>query len=148
VRSRKRCRSVIEWVTKDYLELFRASEGTLSRWSRLHLQSFVPTNPHWARVVGYGRISLCGEFISKLFTVTSKNNKTINKQNNIIILIIIISKQIKNVFNILSIRDRRKDFSLSCMNIVKVLISALRPEIYHHKMIVYHTVSSKINLSL
>jgi hypothetical protein len=26
-----------------YLELLRASEGTLSRWSRLHLQSFVPT---------------------------------------------------------------------------------------------------------
>jgi hypothetical protein len=32
--------SVIGWVTKiDYLELLRASEGTLSRWSRLHLQS-------------------------------------------------------------------------------------------------------------
>jgi hypothetical protein len=31
---------VIGWVTKIYyLELLRASEGTLSRWSRLHLQS-------------------------------------------------------------------------------------------------------------
>jgi hypothetical protein len=32
-----------------YLELLRASEGTLvplSRWSRLHLQSLAPTNPH------------------------------------------------------------------------------------------------------
>jgi hypothetical protein len=38
------------------LELLRASEGTLSRWSRLHLQS--PTNPHWVRVVGYGPFSL------------------------------------------------------------------------------------------
>jgi hypothetical protein len=32
------------WVTKIYyLEFIRASEGTLSRWSRLHLQSFEPT---------------------------------------------------------------------------------------------------------
>jgi hypothetical protein len=30
--------SVIEWVTKIYYrELLHASEGTLSRWSRLHL---------------------------------------------------------------------------------------------------------------
>ncbi|RVE44141.1 hypothetical protein evm_011220 [Chilo suppressalis] len=35
----------------DYLELLRALEGTLSRWSRLHLQSLAPTNPHWARVL-------------------------------------------------------------------------------------------------
>jgi hypothetical protein len=41
-----------------YLERLRASEGTLSRWSRLHLQSLAPTNPHWARVVGYGPFSL------------------------------------------------------------------------------------------
>jgi hypothetical protein len=34
---------VLGWVTKIYyLELFRASEGTLSRWSRLHLQSLAP----------------------------------------------------------------------------------------------------------
>jgi hypothetical protein len=33
-------RSVIGWVTKIYyLELLRASEDTLRRWSRLHLQS-------------------------------------------------------------------------------------------------------------
>jgi hypothetical protein len=37
-------RPVIGWVTKIYyLGLFRASEGTLSCWSRLHLQSFEPT---------------------------------------------------------------------------------------------------------
>jgi hypothetical protein len=35
-----------------YLELLRASEDTLSRWSRLYLQSLTPTKPHWARVVG------------------------------------------------------------------------------------------------
>jgi hypothetical protein len=52
--------SVIGWVTKNYyLELLRASESTLSRWSRLHLQSFAPINPHWARVVGYDPFSLC-----------------------------------------------------------------------------------------
>jgi hypothetical protein len=33
--------------------------GTLSRWSKLHLQSLTPINPHWARVVGYGPFSLC-----------------------------------------------------------------------------------------
>jgi hypothetical protein len=35
-------------------ELVRASEGTLSRLFRLHLQTLAPTNPHWARMVGYG----------------------------------------------------------------------------------------------
>jgi hypothetical protein len=36
-----------------------ALECTLRRWSRLHLQSLAPTNPHWARLVGYGLFSLC-----------------------------------------------------------------------------------------
>jgi hypothetical protein len=50
---------VIGWVTKTYyLELVRASEGTLSRWSRLYLQSLAPTNPHWARVMASGPFSL------------------------------------------------------------------------------------------
>jgi hypothetical protein len=36
--------SGIGWETKIYyLELLRASEGTLSRWPRLHLQSLAPT---------------------------------------------------------------------------------------------------------
>jgi hypothetical protein len=36
-------RPVIGWVIKIYyLEFLRASEGTLSRWSRLHLQSLTP----------------------------------------------------------------------------------------------------------
>jgi hypothetical protein len=35
---------VIGWLTIIYyLELLRASEGTLSRWSRLQLQSLAPT---------------------------------------------------------------------------------------------------------
>jgi hypothetical protein len=42
-----------------YLELLPALEGTLSRWSRLHLQLLAPNNPHWARVVGCGPFSLC-----------------------------------------------------------------------------------------
>jgi hypothetical protein len=42
-----------------YLDFLRASEGTLSRWSRLHLQSLAPINPHWASVVDYGSFSLC-----------------------------------------------------------------------------------------
>jgi hypothetical protein len=46
------------WPKIYYLELHRASEGTLSLWSRLHLQSLPPTNPHRARVVGYGPFSL------------------------------------------------------------------------------------------
>jgi hypothetical protein len=53
--------SVIGWVTKKnyYLKLHRVSEGTLRRSSRLHLQSLAPTNPHWARMVGYGLFYLC-----------------------------------------------------------------------------------------
>jgi hypothetical protein len=47
------------WPNMYYLELLRASEGASSRWSRLHLKSLAPTNPHWARVVGYGPFSLC-----------------------------------------------------------------------------------------
>jgi hypothetical protein len=41
-----------------YLKLFRASKGTLSCWCWLHLQSLAPTNPHCARMVGYGLFSL------------------------------------------------------------------------------------------
>jgi hypothetical protein len=47
------------WPKIYYLQLFHASDGTLSRWSRLYLQSLAPTNLHWARVVGYGSFSLC-----------------------------------------------------------------------------------------
>jgi hypothetical protein len=37
---------VIGWVTKIYyLKFLRASEGTLSRWSWLHLQSLALNNP-------------------------------------------------------------------------------------------------------
>jgi hypothetical protein len=46
---------VIGWVANIYyLELLRALESTLSRWSRLYLQSLASTNPQWASVVGYG----------------------------------------------------------------------------------------------
>jgi hypothetical protein len=45
-------RPVIGWVTKIYyLELLRASEGTLSNWSRLHLQSFVPEAKYLRRPI-------------------------------------------------------------------------------------------------
>jgi hypothetical protein len=40
----------IRWSV-DISELLRASDGTLSRWSRLHLELLAPTNPHGARVV-------------------------------------------------------------------------------------------------
>jgi hypothetical protein len=62
VRSRKLRnvgRSLNGYPKMSYLELLRASEGTLSHWSRLHLQSLAPSKPHWARVVGYGPFSLC-----------------------------------------------------------------------------------------
>jgi hypothetical protein len=44
----KQCsQMVIAWVTTIYyLKLLRASEGTLSRWFQLHLQSLAPTYPH------------------------------------------------------------------------------------------------------
>jgi hypothetical protein len=31
-----------------YLDLLRALGGMLSHWSRLHSQSFAPTNLHWS----------------------------------------------------------------------------------------------------
>jgi hypothetical protein len=35
--------AIIGWVTKIYyIELLRAPDGKLSRWSRLHLQSLAP----------------------------------------------------------------------------------------------------------
>jgi hypothetical protein len=35
------------WPKIYYQELLRVSDGTLSRWSRLHLQSLAPINPYW-----------------------------------------------------------------------------------------------------
>jgi hypothetical protein len=61
VRSRKLNnvgQSLDGWPKIYYLELLRALEGTLSRWSQ-HLQSLALTNLHWARVEGYGPFSLC-----------------------------------------------------------------------------------------
>jgi hypothetical protein len=57
VRSRKL--SDVGQSLDGHLKLLRASEGTLSRWSRLHLQSLASTKPHWTRMVGYGPFSLC-----------------------------------------------------------------------------------------
>jgi hypothetical protein len=60
VRSRKLSnvgQSLDGWPKTNYLELHRASEGILSRWSRLYLQSLAPTNLQWTRVVGYGLLS-------------------------------------------------------------------------------------------
>jgi hypothetical protein len=54
VRSRKLSnigQSLNEYPKVNYLELLRASERTLSCWSRLYFQSIAPSNPHWARVV-------------------------------------------------------------------------------------------------
>jgi hypothetical protein len=60
-------RSVIVWVAKIcYLELLRASEGTLSCWSRLHLQSLAPT-PVYRRFdvrQAAGRKNKCRIFIT------------------------------------------------------------------------------------
>jgi hypothetical protein len=42
--------SLYGWPKIYYFELLSASEGTLSRWSWLRLQSLAPTNPNWARV--------------------------------------------------------------------------------------------------
>jgi hypothetical protein len=56
------CAKVIGWVTQIYyFELLRASEGMLSCWSRLHLQPLAPSNPQWARVVGFGPFLMCNK---------------------------------------------------------------------------------------
>jgi hypothetical protein len=47
VRSQQLSNVGLGRVTKIYYnKLLRASEGTLSRWSRLHLLSLAPINPH------------------------------------------------------------------------------------------------------
>jgi hypothetical protein len=51
--------SVIGWVTKLLSRALPRFGKHVKLLSRLHLQSLVPTNPHWARVVGYGPFSLC-----------------------------------------------------------------------------------------
>jgi hypothetical protein len=51
-RGSKQSRPVIRWVIKIYyLELLRASEGTLSRWSRLHLHSLGSHGGLWPVVL-------------------------------------------------------------------------------------------------
>jgi hypothetical protein len=70
-----------------YLELLRASEVTLSCWSRLHLQSIAPNNPYWARLVGYGPFSLCAIDKEGLSPSSGDINRLmmmmINKRRNI-----------------------------------------------------------------
>jgi hypothetical protein len=50
--------SVIGWVTKNSLSRAPPCFGRYIK-PLVHLQSLAPTNPHWARVVGYGPFSLC-----------------------------------------------------------------------------------------
>jgi hypothetical protein len=78
VRSRKLSnvgQSLDGWSKIYYVELLRASEGALSRRSRLHLQSLAPTNPHWARVVGYGPFSLCVIYKEGLYSSSGDINR-------------------------------------------------------------------------
>jgi hypothetical protein len=65
--AKQRCqRSVIGWMYIYYPEILLASEGKLSRWSRLHFQSLAPT-PFLRRVnvrqVKFGKI--VAEFLSQ-----------------------------------------------------------------------------------
>jgi hypothetical protein len=56
-------RSVIRWVTRIYyLEILRVLEGTLSRWSRLHLQSLAPTSV--SRRVSQAVVKIIAESLS------------------------------------------------------------------------------------
>jgi hypothetical protein len=51
---------VLPIIINNYcLEFLRASEDRLGRRSRLYLHSLATTNPHLARVVGYGPFSIC-----------------------------------------------------------------------------------------
>jgi hypothetical protein len=53
-----------------YLELHRASEGTLSRWSRLHLQSLAPTR---VKEVDVGQAAGCKNDCRIFITVMKIN---------------------------------------------------------------------------
>jgi hypothetical protein len=83
VRSRKLSnvdQSLDGWPNIYYLELLRASEVTLSYWSRLHLQSLAPAKPHWARVEGYGPFSLCVIHKESLCPSSEDINRLMMKQ--------------------------------------------------------------------
>jgi hypothetical protein len=99
-------RSVIGWVTKIYyLELLRASKGTLRRWSQLHLQSLAPTNPHWACVASYPCVihkkgpcpSSSGDINRPMMMIKFNqcNNVPLTKGN---VVQYLIEKQDKNIF--------------------------------------------------
>jgi hypothetical protein len=64
-----------------YLELLRASEGTLSRWPRLYLQSLAHTDPQWPRVVGYGPFSFCVIHKEGLYPSSGDINKLMMMMN-------------------------------------------------------------------
>jgi hypothetical protein len=71
----KKLRNVGQWAKIYYIELFRASEGTLSRWHWLHVQLLTPTNSHWVRVVIYGPFSLCVIHKESLYSSSGDINR-------------------------------------------------------------------------
>jgi hypothetical protein len=66
--------SVIGLVTKNLLCLAPLRFGRHVK-SRLHLLSLAPTNPHWARVVGYGPFSLCVIHKERLYPSSEDINR-------------------------------------------------------------------------
>jgi hypothetical protein len=85
-----------------YVKLLRASEGTLSRWSRLHLQSLAFTNPHWAGVVGYGLFPLCVIHKEGL----CPTSEDINRLMMMMISNILSSKRQVRVYDVRNVLDR------------------------------------------
>jgi hypothetical protein len=74
-----------------YLDLLRASEGTLSLLSRLYLRLLAPTNPQWARAVGYGLFSLYVIHKEGLCPSSGEINRLIMMKVSIFLIIFCIS---------------------------------------------------------
>jgi hypothetical protein len=92
-----------------YLKLLRPSAGTLSRWSRLHLQSLAPTNSHWARVVGYGPLSLC--VIHKEGRLIAVVNVNVNTVNSLVAFYDIQGRKGEVLF-FYSVPDTTRDYNI------------------------------------
>jgi hypothetical protein len=96
--------------TNYCLEVLRASEGTFTRWSRLHLQSLAPTNPYWASVVGYGL--LCIIHKESLYPSSGGINK---------LMLMMASKKIKLKLFLFPMHTLTKCFML-CVSAVRTLM--------------------------
>jgi hypothetical protein len=69
---------------KHLAEILReTATSSMASWSWLHLQSLAPTNPHWARIAGYGLFSLCVIYKKSLCPNSEDINRLMMMRNTV-----------------------------------------------------------------